>query len=536
MPSETPETAGPTGTREPDVSVVVAVYNTMPYLTTCLDSLVGQSIGRDRMEVVAVDDGSTDGGGAELDRFAEEYPDVVTVLRQPNSGGPAAPSNRALDVASGRYVYFVGADDHLGPEALERMVAAADEWGSDVLVGKMEGVNGREIRQDLFTENRPDVDLYDSPLPWLLSNCKLFRRDLVERHKLRFPEHMRIGSDQPFTIEACVRAGKISVLADYTCYYAMLREDDGNITQGTVDVYTRLECAERLFDFVAGLIEPGPRRDRITHRHAKWELTKPLREGLLQLDDDARRDVCARVGALVERHVSDEVLALLPIRRRVRLRLAQHGEVDRLCDAIQADADGKRFPIALKEGRAYYAYQGFEDPDANLPGELYEITKGLRRRLLDEVRAVGARHAGGDLEVTVRTPFTGPGAEDPATVRLTLAGRGTEQRVELNAVDRAAGEEGLTFTVRIPLALLVGPARTRHTLRLAVDASGRTHDIPVPADLSGPRGELVWHRARPHRLSVTQADKPGTVIETRPVRPARAVARRVRRATSLGGK
>ncbi|NEE53439.1 glycosyltransferase, partial [Streptomyces sp. SID8455] len=61
----------------PDVSVVVAVYNTMPYLTECLNSLVRQSIGLDRLEIVAVDDGSTDDSGAELDRFAERYPGVV---------------------------------------------------------------------------------------------------------------------------------------------------------------------------------------------------------------------------------------------------------------------------------------------------------------------------------------------------------------------------------------------------------------------------------------------------------------------------
>jgi poly(ribitol-phosphate) beta-N-acetylglucosaminyltransferase len=98
----------------PDVSVVVPVYNTMPYLTRCLTSLVEQSIGLDRMQVVAVDDGSTDGSGRELDRFAERYPDTFTVIHQANSGGPAGPCNRALDAATGRFVFFVGADDYLG--------------------------------------------------------------------------------------------------------------------------------------------------------------------------------------------------------------------------------------------------------------------------------------------------------------------------------------------------------------------------------------------------------------------------------------
>ncbi|MFD0853178.1 hypothetical protein ACFQ07_13135, partial [Actinomadura adrarensis] len=224
-------------------------------------------------------------------------------------------------VATGRYVYFIGADDYLGAEALERMVAAADEWGSDVLVGKMVGVNGRAVHQDLFTEDLPEIDLYDSPIVWLLNNCKLFRRDLVERHGLRYPLGWPMGSDQPFTIEACVRASRISVLSSYTCYYAVTREDDGNITQGTVSIYTRLVCAEKLFPIVAGLLEPGPRRDAFLRRHTTWELTMPLRQNLLELDDDARRDVCARVGTLVDQYVTDDVMASLPLWRRVRLRL-----------------------------------------------------------------------------------------------------------------------------------------------------------------------------------------------------------------------
>ncbi|WUH98683.1 glycosyltransferase [Spirillospora sp. NBC_00431] len=524
-----------------DVTVVVAVYNTMPYLTGCLNSLVEQSIGAARMEVIAVDDGSTDGSGAELDRFAEEYPGIVRVLRQPNSGGPAAPSNRALDVAKGRYVYFVGADDHLGREALERMVEAADGWGSDVLVGRMKGVGGREVKQDLFAENQVDVDLARSPLPWLLSNCKLFRRDLIERHKLRFPENMPIGSDQPFTIEACARAKRISVLADYTCYYAMLRDDGGNITQGTVEVYTRLECAERLFEFVDGLLEPGPARDAIVLRHTKWELTKPIREGMLALDGEARRDVCARVGAIVDRYVPDDVLAQLPIQRRVRLRMAQRGDVARLCAAIEADAAGASYLIRLKNGRAYYAYQGFEDEEAGLPDNLYEVTKGLRRRLTGEVRTVGARRADDIVEVTVRTPITGPDAEDPETVRLAFAVRGRDGRVGLDEstgaqLDRALGDDGLTLTVRLPKSLLFRSGTAKRTLRLIVRASGETHDVAVPARLDGPCKSLVWHRIRPYRLSVRGDGRGTTAIETRPSFPVRAVARRLRRATSLGGR
>ncbi|MGJ3559469.1 glycosyltransferase family 2 protein [Streptomyces sp. INA 01156] len=126
----------------------------MPYLTRCLESVVSQSLGLDRLEVVAVDDGSTDGTGKELDRFAQEYPDAVRVVHQENSGGPSAPRNTGLELARGRYVIFVDADDHLGTEALERMLAVADEQGSDVVLGRVVGVN-RASPKRVFTGNLP---------------------------------------------------------------------------------------------------------------------------------------------------------------------------------------------------------------------------------------------------------------------------------------------------------------------------------------------------------------------------------------------
>ena len=122
----------------PDVSVVIPTFNTLPYLHACLTSVVDQTLGMDRMEIVAIDDGSTDGGAEVLDQYAATHP-AFTVLHQPNSGGPAAPCNRGLEIATGRYAFFLGADDYLGTDALRRLVEAADAWESDVIFGRVRG-------------------------------------------------------------------------------------------------------------------------------------------------------------------------------------------------------------------------------------------------------------------------------------------------------------------------------------------------------------------------------------------------------------
>src|SRR5690606_31202977 len=106
----------------------------MPYLVECLASVEAQTIDPGRIEVIAVDDGSPDGTGEYLEEFAGRAPMPVTVVRQENSGGPSGPRNVGLARAAGRYVFFLDADDRLGPEALERMVALADRAGTDVVL------------------------------------------------------------------------------------------------------------------------------------------------------------------------------------------------------------------------------------------------------------------------------------------------------------------------------------------------------------------------------------------------------------------
>ena len=85
---------------QPDVTVIIGAYEAMPYLVECLASVEAQTIDHTRIEVIAVDDGSTDGTGACLEEFAGRADMPVTVIRQDNSGGPSAPRNVGLGKAA----------------------------------------------------------------------------------------------------------------------------------------------------------------------------------------------------------------------------------------------------------------------------------------------------------------------------------------------------------------------------------------------------------------------------------------------------
>jgi poly(ribitol-phosphate) beta-N-acetylglucosaminyltransferase len=507
----------------PDVTVVVAVYNTMPYLTECLDSLVAQSIGHDRFEVVAVDDGSTDESGELLDDYAATYPDLIRVIHQPNSGGPASPSNKALDVATGRYVYFLGADDHLGPEALERMVDYADEHDADVVIGKMVGVNGRAVHQGLFEDgNQVDLDPYGPKLRWAIANTKLFRRDLVERLGLRYREDMAFGSDQPFTLAACVNASRISVLADYTCYYAVKREDSSNISYKT-PYEDRVECIHQMMQSVADLVPEGPHRDTILTRHFAWEIPRLLRVDLLESSESAQRAVCAGVRRMVDEWLHDAMLDELPVSARLRVSAAAREDLALLSELVQEEHAHVDL-VHFEGGHALAVLPGFGSSD--LPERLYRMAlPGVAGRLSALARLGAVRLEESRLIVDVVLPVVGPDAASTFWASLDPAGPALETTT-------CPGERSATVTVAVDLGIVAssGDGPWRLVLRGEIDAG--PFDVRVPA----PRDETVarfWRGGRPYRVTVTKARSGrGLGLSVEPVAPheiGSALLRRLRR-------
>jgi glycosyltransferase involved in cell wall biosynthesis len=518
---------------ERDVTVVIPVYNTRPYLARCLQSLAGQTIGTARMQVIAVDDGSTDGSGALLDRFARRHGDWLTVIHQPNSGGPAGPCNRALDRATGRYVLFLGADDYLGHEALGRMVDHADRYESDVLVFKMVGVNNRFTSQDLYTETAPEISLYDSPLPYSLANTKLFRRELIERYQLRYPEDMPMGSDQPFTIEACVRARRISVAADYDYYYIVRRLDAGNITYSSRRV-RRLHSLQSIMTCVAKLIEPGPRRDAVLVRHFAWEAGKLLADDLLRDPREVQEQVADGLAELVGLYLTDRIRERLEPETAQRLRLAHDAGLDELLAVIDHDARRGVPPTVVEGGRRFARYPGFRNGTA--PDAWFDVTDlGARwsaRLNATAVSWVSDRAGVRELEILAHSPqdLSALGAEEVAV----RAGPLTGTTVLTPAPDR----DGTLARVRFRVDRLVAdavPLGGRRPLHAEVTTSGSAgssasgHSVsgPVPLRAAGirlPKPAVRSHGGRVYAVGPRLDYTGHLVIAVAPLTPPRVLA------------
>lgn len=211
----------------PKVSVIVPVHNAEKYLEQCLNSILGQTL-KD-IEVICVNDKSTDGSAAILDSYAANEP-RLRVLQSPGLGAGGA-RNIGLESAQGKYLSFLDADDFFEPDMLESAVAKAEEDQSDIVVygswlyDTMRQAN-RQAKWMLNTECLPEGRPF---APSEIADClfnvfgnytwnKLFRTSLVRERGVLFQEISRTN-DLFFTCTALTQADLISVIDKIFVHY-----------------------------------------------------------------------------------------------------------------------------------------------------------------------------------------------------------------------------------------------------------------------------------------------------------------------------
>jgi CDP-glycerol glycerophosphotransferase len=230
----------------PAISVVLPVYNAERTLRACLDSVVRQTLAG--IEVVAVDDGSTDGSSAVLREYRDAHPDRLVVLRTGNHGANRA-RNEALKNVTGAYVLFVDSDDTLAPDMCEKLYARAIRGNDDVVVCGAydvheDGVTRKAVGTGLVNQEFSLLDKkYElvrlSPFPW----AKLFRRGLLDG--LEFPELSSFAgndgqyADLVLVLQACCRAGRIGVVEEPLYHYR--RTTVRRFSRRTLDVVRAFE-------------------------------------------------------------------------------------------------------------------------------------------------------------------------------------------------------------------------------------------------------------------------------------------------------
>lgn len=206
------------------ISVIVPVYNVEPFLEECLDSILNQTL-KD-MEIICVNDGSTDNSLTILERYAKKDKRVQVISKE--NGGVSSSRNAGLAVARGEYVSFIDSDDFIEPQMLEMLYAKAKETDADIAITDLYLYDNKtketsdDFRDQLLylrLKNKV-VTLMEEPE---LISCiavwdRIYKRSLIFQPDLRFAEGL-VYEDHLFTVQALVRAHRIIVLPEKLYYY-----------------------------------------------------------------------------------------------------------------------------------------------------------------------------------------------------------------------------------------------------------------------------------------------------------------------------
>lgn len=238
-------------TDEVKVSIIVPVYNTEKYLRQCLDSILSQTL--KEIEVICVNDGSTDSSGEILEEY-RRLDERVKVITKKNDGLGAA-RNSGIDAAKGEYIGFVDSDDFVDPNMFSRLYWTGLQANADVSIGNVylylnDSQQVMPYRNQALYQKLEKMNFFRSvEIPQIVTNIgvwdRIYRKEFLCVYNLRNPEHV-IYEDALFSFQTSILANKITVCCDAIYFYRK--------NTGTAITDKEIEDDSFKFDFLKNCI------------------------------------------------------------------------------------------------------------------------------------------------------------------------------------------------------------------------------------------------------------------------------------------
>ncbi|MCM2138021.1 bifunctional glycosyltransferase/CDP-glycerol:glycerophosphate glycerophosphotransferase [Vagococcus fluvialis] len=218
---------------KPKISIITPMYNVADFIESQISSLVQQTL--EEIEIILIDDGSTDQTLERVTTLGKKYPEKITVISKTN-GGASSARNVGLNHFKGDYVFFADADDIVPKDSLENLYKAAIKHQSDITTGRslsFNSVNSWYIpghyNSGLMNPGVKHITTNPELLYSLGPASKLFKREIIE--DLRMPTDIEIGEDQPFILEALLRSQKIYTIDKIVYNYRSREADEASLSQ-----------------------------------------------------------------------------------------------------------------------------------------------------------------------------------------------------------------------------------------------------------------------------------------------------------------
>lgn len=447
---------------QPAVSVVVIVYNDKTRLPTAVRSVLDQTLRS--VEVVIVDDRSTDGSYAVAERLAAEHPNRVRAYRLPeNSGGCGAPRNHGIQQARGDYVLFLDSDDVLERNACRNMLEAAETTGADLVSGlcvrvHVDSRNGKEVKWYpwLYATTRtlesiselPDLLVFDT-----LSTNKCYRREFLLENGLEFPVGIHY-EDLLFSAQAYAAARRITLIPnrvyDWNVLDKAATKSISNRRAEIANFTHRMEIHRRVDRLLVerGLAELKFHKDV---KFLKHDLVLHLRD--LPFRDAAYRQEFAAIARAYLESIDPAAYDETEPIHAICAYLLRKSDWDNLLPAVDTLTNRNKVsaPLVERDGRIYWCAEHLDDPgDGDFARRVLDVTElGYHMKpveklfLRNELTEYQGPYGGTGGAVRLAGRITNPLGVVPPGARLT------------GELEFAARRKGVRFQVfRFPVASL----------------------------------------------------------------------------------
>jgi len=494
--------------RIPDVTVVVISYNDAERLPAAIRSVQRQTLRN--LEIIVVDDASSDDTADIVKAIAAEDPRVRYDRLPANSGGCSAPRNRGVDLARAPWVMFGDSDDEFERHACKNLLQAAERLGADLVCGTAERVDvgtgrRRRWRPEVHESTRVVAGLEEFPdlLSDTISVNKIYRRSMLEGAGIRFPEGL-LFEDQLFTLEAFCASERIAVIPEVVYFWHVDRlTDEPSITQRrheAANVESRIEINRRIDDFLDNRRLPAIQRIK-DHKFLKHDLYLYL-SSMLVVDDETARTLMERLLPYVSSMDLTSAWTLRPA-LRVAIYHLLVGDLDGIRAAmrfVKWASVVDRPIVAVGDREVWGCQHAYSGPDAagRTAADWLDVTElhlltvpFTQRRYLHRVEV--ATVTGGRMIMTGSTVDYDGRLSTDDSVELRYISGGSRTVMSVPAV--WTGHDGSTLTWRAegPASPALGRAlqdTDLGTVALAIARGQHTNLTSARSDDAGP-GDVV---------------------------------------------
>lgn len=321
----------------PKISVIVTAFNVEDYIEECLESILNQSF-LDNLEVIMIDDGSTDSSGLIIDDYARKF-DNFHAYHKPNEG-ISTTRNYGLDKAKGEYIHFFDSDDCIEKDSYESLYNLAKETDCDIVVANSLRFHNYSLWEEhIFkkafrnlTGDLKHTSFDENPsLVWdTVTWDKLYKREFLGKNNLSFPDGIHYYEDILFTFKSFFFADKISITDDLF-YYWRYRKSSNSLTQ-QVDNFKTVKDRFRIINLLDEFIDSHDVSGNVLDcLYDKW-LNHDLKMCVMNINDYSRNhhdELLEKINGVLDK-VSDEVKGNLNSFCRVLYKMVEFKDTEQL--------------------------------------------------------------------------------------------------------------------------------------------------------------------------------------------------------------